>query len=276
MGQMVYLASPIDQAGGRVELKRQRQEVVDLLTDRGWVVYQPQKAWTVPYGAERGPWIRRVNDAAIREADLVVALMPPGVPSIGTPMEVEYAAGLGKPVYVIGADTSWHLAGDDRVMLVDTADEIPKEPVAQTPNRNMKVQALAASAELPTRALPGDAGFDLYVSQDTKIPPGGFVDIPCDVAVQLPPGVWSMLVGRSSTLRKRNLLVNTGIIDAGYRGPLYAGVWNLGSEPVVVEAGDRVAQLIPFPLTAEGIVPEFVPELDESERGNAGFGSTGE
>lgn len=131
---------------------------------------------------------------------------------------------------------------------------------------------------LPTRAHPGDAGFDLYTSEDTHIEPGQFVDVPCDLRIQLPVTMWALVVGRSSTLRKRGLLVPQGVIDSGYRGPIYAGCWNLGHQTVVVALGERIAQLIPLPLTAATLALRSVDQLDElnpGDRGEAGFGSSG-
>lgn len=127
----------------------------------------------------------------------------------------------------------------------------------------------------PSRKYEGDAGFDLYVSSTTQIPYDGFVDVPCGISVELPRDCWAMIVGRSSTVRERKLLVNTGIIDSGYRGPLFAGVWNLGEKATVVRQGERIAQLIPMPLTAARLPLHRVAELGPSDRGTSGFGSTG-
>lgn len=128
----------------------------------------------------------------------------------------------------------------------------------------------------PKQAMPGDAGLDLTVAEAAVIEPGTFADVDLGVSVELPEGVWAMLTGRSSTIRKRGLLVAQGVIDQGYRGPLYAGVWNLTQSLRRLERGDRVAQLIPMPLVADSVVPLRVTELGESERGTQGFGSTGD
>lgn len=145
----------------------------------------------------------------------------------------------------------------------------------------LKVQylhTLTGQPRIPTRAYPDDAGYDLYVSETTTIPPGAFVDIPTGVAVQLPEWAWGMLTGRSSTLRKRGLLVNTGIIDAGYRGELYAGAFNLTQQEVVVEAGDRIAQLIILENSTAVTEMPLIPDeqLDPHDRGTNGFGSSGQ
>jgi dUTP pyrophosphatase len=140
------------------------------------------------------------------------------------------------------------------------------------------LNTLEGQPALPTRAYPDDAGYDLYVSETTEVPPGAFVDIPTGVAMQLPDWSWGMLTGRSSTLRKRGLLVNTGIIDTGYRGELYAGVFNLTKETVVVEVGERIAQIIILTNATRltSVVPLLEGEtLEPHSRGNNGFGSSG-
>ena len=126
---------------------------------------------------------------------------------------------------------------------------------------------------LLSRAYPGDAGFDLFCREEHWIGPGESVDIPLGVRVQLPGGWWGLLTGRSSTLRKRGLLVAQGVIDQGYRGPLYAYVRNMTEEMVRVRDGERLAQLVPLPLFPGTI--ELVEDLEDHERGVSGFGSSG-
>lgn len=128
----------------------------------------------------------------------------------------------------------------------------------------------------PTRGYQGDAGYDLYVSERTVIPYNGIAEVPHGISVQLPPGVWGMLVGRSSTARRRRLLVVQGIIDNGYRGELYCVVQNLSSKGVeVIERGERIAQLLLFDLVSDWVNPERAAELEPSDRGEKAFGSTG-
>ena len=127
----------------------------------------------------------------------------------------------------------------------------------------------------PTRAHDDDAGLDLYVSGAWTIPPGAFVDVDLDVAIKSPPGCWVLLTGRSSTLRRRGLMVNQGVIDPGYIGPLFAGVWNMTGQDVRVEHGERLAQLIVLPNMTEKVRLREVLVLPATERGEKGFGSSG-
>ena len=127
----------------------------------------------------------------------------------------------------------------------------------------------------PTRAYSDDAGFDLYVEGDWVIEPFSFVDVDLNCRIKTPEGTWALLISRSSTLRKRGLLIATGVIDPGYTGPLFAGVFNLTDKPVQVPHGDRLAQLILFNNVSEQYTPLPVAQLPETGRGANGFGSSG-
>ncbi|QLF82741.1 deoxyuridine triphosphatase [Microbacterium phage Cicada] len=131
------------------------------------------------------------------------------------------------------------------------------------------------TARMPIRAHSDDAGFDLFVARETVIPPHGFADVPSGVHIQLPNGYWGMLTGRSSTIRKRGLLVVQGIIDTGYTGELFSAVWNLTDQSVVVEEGDRIAQLIILPNSTANSVLRRTDGLGATGRGDRGFGSSG-
>lgn len=283
MSRLVYVAGPIDQAGPyEAELAQLRTKVKDELSAAGFGTYDP----SLPYqggGFRDAHAIHQINTAALREAAGMVALLPAGVATIGTPMEVQQAHDLGIPVVVIGGAGSVQLMGmgvpaTENVGLAITELRELIEAArwgGQRPDE-IRYTSVALGTELtPTRGHPGDAGFDLYVSKTVEIKIGQFVDVPCGISVQFPPGVWGMITGRSSTLRQRGLLVAQGIIDNGYHGPLYAGVQNLAEEVRYVREGERIAQLIPFPVLADGLDFVRVEKLGESSRGTAGFGSTG-
>ena len=131
------------------------------------------------------------------------------------------------------------------------------------------------SPRVPTKAYPGDTGWDLYVSRDVVIPARSFTDIPTNIAIAMPEGLWGRITGRSSTLRKYGLLVNEGIIDNGYRGELFIGVFNLTNHDRFIPAGTRLAQLI-FHWLIEDLQWELTVVLPPSQRQDKGFGSSGQ
>jgi dUTP pyrophosphatase len=136
--------------------------------------------------------------------------------------------------------------------------------------------ALGEGAKAPYKKHTGDAGWDLYTSEDCVIEAGQTVDVHTNIQIDMPPFLFARIVGRSSTLRKHKLMVNEGIIDNGYTGELFVCVHNLGSEPFHVKKGMRLAQVLFH--TIEDVRWGEVSEIKEADgkRGSAGFGSTGE
>jgi dUTP pyrophosphatase len=138
------------------------------------------------------------------------------------------------------------------------------------------VTRVVGEGKTPVQAHRGDAGYDLYTTEQepVTIEPGQFWRFDCKLEVQPPKGHWMMVVGRSSTFGT-GLLVNIGVIDSGYRGALVVDCRNISREPIVVQPGDRLAQMIPIGLATDHISIERVDSLEPSERGTNGFGSTG-
>ena len=130
----------------------------------------------------------------------------------------------------------------------------------------------AGDANTPSRAYAGDAGFDLVCAESATVEASTTANIPVNLSVELPEGVWAAITGRSSTFR-RGLLTPFSVIDQGYRGPLFVCVYNFTPRPVEVEAGERLAQMIPLPIIHGESVK--VERLADSERGERGFGSSG-
>lgn len=137
----------------------------------------------------------------------------------------------------------------------------------------IKFRRTHPNAKMPKASFTGDAGFDLYTCEDVVIPAGEWRDLPVGIQIQPPEGYWVRLVGRSSTFRRRGLSVIEGVVDNGYRGDIYFGVWNPHDTPITVVAGERIAQAILHPIIHFPWVE--VQQLDESDRQGAGFGSTG-
>lgn len=135
---------------------------------------------------------------------------------------------------------------------------------------------LGEGAKAPFKKHIGDAGWDLYVSRDCVIPQGATVDVHTDIKIDMPPYLYARIVGRSSTLRKHQLMVNEGIIDNGYTGELFVCVHNMGNGPFRVKKGMRLAQVLFH--TIEDVRWSQVDEVKSApgKRGDNGFGSTGE
>lgn len=135
----------------------------------------------------------------------------------------------------------------------------------------MKV-VLDEGAILPKRAHDLDAGYDLFSREDAIISPnsGGVFDTGVHVAI--PEGYVGFLKSKSG-LNVRHSLQSEGVIDSGYTGSITVKLFNHGSEAVEIKKGQKISQLVLLPI----ITPELllVDRLDETERGNGGFGSTG-
>jgi len=147
----------------------------------------------------------------------------------------------------------------------------------------MKMQIKALSRRigrdipLPYYATRGAAAMDLHACIDTPvtIEAGCQAVIPTGLAVAVPEGCVGIIAVRSSMGIRRGISLSNdiGVIDSDYRGPLGIGLRNNTREAYTVEPGDRVAQIMVVPVLCPEI--EVVEELPPTERGEAGFGSTG-
>lgn len=125
-------------------------------------------------------------------------------------------------------------------------------------------------------AKAGDTGLDISINAKDGpivIAPHEFKSIPTGIRVKIPDGHWGLLKARSSAHFKKRLLVIDGVIDEGYTGPLFCMVHNPGIDPVSVYHLERIAQLIIIRCAVPEII--LVDELPNTERGTAGFGSSG-
>lgn len=126
----------------------------------------------------------------------------------------------------------------------------------------------------PFYATPDSAGIDLKASKGIIMNPHERVKIPLGVRVAIPKGHVGLLIGRSSMGAKGIAVSNAvGVIDADYRGEIIALLTNTNNHTVTIMEGDRVAQLLIMPIAQPKIVR--VESLDETTRGEGGFGSTG-
>lgn len=137
------------------------------------------------------------------------------------------------------------------------------------------LQRLHPDAVVPTRAHPGDAGFDLSSVERCEIAPGERTTVGTGLALALPPGFVGLVHPRSGLARQFGVTVANapGTIDAGYRGELRVILVNLGDAPWQCMPGDRIAQLVVTRIPEVDIVE--VGDLPRTHRGDGGFGSTG-
>lgn len=141
---------------------------------------------------------------------------------------------------------------------------------------NIEFKLLHELAQAPKYAHDGDAGADLVCIEDVTLKPGERRLIPTGVAIALPKGYVGLVHPRSGLANKHGIgIVNTpGTIDSGYRGELKICLINLDpSETVSLPAGSRIAQLVIQEVTIAQFVE--VSDLDDTERSDQGFGSTG-
>jgi len=138
------------------------------------------------------------------------------------------------------------------------------------------LQRLDPELAAPSQAHALDAGVDLRARVDLVLKPGERAMIPTGVAVAIPGGFAGLVQPRSGLAARSGLgIVNSpGLIDAGYRGEINVIAINLDpSDPIAIARGDRIAQLVIYPVPA--VRWREVAELPASERGAAGFGSSG-
>lgn len=135
----------------------------------------------------------------------------------------------------------------------------------------MKV-VLEEGAYLPKRAHDTDAGFDLYAREDGHIFPNARAVFDTGVHIAIPEGYEGHIRSRSSMMVKKGCITD-GTIDSGYTGSIGVILFNLSGKLVEIKKGEKIAQIVIEPIFAPDL--EVVEELEATERGNGGFGSTG-
>ncbi len=141
---------------------------------------------------------------------------------------------------------------------------------------NILFKKLRENAVIPQRATAGSAGLDLCACIDSAmtVPGGGHVIVPTGLAIELPEsGLAAMVFARSGLAIKHGLGLLNGVVDSDYRGEICVGIVNQFDEPYVIMPGERVAQLVIMPVCLLPVCQ--VDEIDSTQRGVGGFGSTG-
>lgn len=142
----------------------------------------------------------------------------------------------------------------------------------------LRVRLLDAAARLPAVAHPGeDLGYDVFALESVAVAPGATVRVRTGIAVEArhpqtgePLG---LIVRDRSSVASRGLATTAGVIDAGYRGEILIVMTNLGRETQQLNAGEKIAQMIPVPVLTGPV--QQADTLEDSARTYKGFGSTG-
>lgn len=137
----------------------------------------------------------------------------------------------------------------------------------------IQVKLLSDQAILPTKNTLSDAGWDLYSTDNIEIFPGHRTLVSTDVSMAIPEGYAGLIWPRSGLSAKQGIDVLAGVIDSGYRGEIKVCLLNTGDRPVIIQHGDRIAQMVIQRILQWDL--EAVEELNSSERGDSGFGSSG-
>lgn len=136
----------------------------------------------------------------------------------------------------------------------------------------LKVKKLNPDAKLPLYGHKGDAGMDLFSSLDYVLPKSEIYAVPTGICVEIPKGYVGLIWDKSGvSLKGAHRLA--GVVDAGYRGEIKVVMVNLSQNPFVIEKGMKIAQLLIQTVEEPEIVE--VKDLEDSSRGEGGFGSTG-
>lgn len=147
----------------------------------------------------------------------------------------------------------------------------------QNPSKRIDIQIVKSNpdAVIPTYAHDGDAGMDVYAPSEVTIPAGETVIVPTGLKVAIPIGYEIQVRSRSGMAAKTKLRIANGVgtIDSNYRGEIGVIFDNIGSEDYTINKGDRIAQLVLNEVPIANFIE--VDELDDTNRGEGGFGSSG-
>ena len=142
----------------------------------------------------------------------------------------------------------------------------------------LKIKKVCENAKVPFRATGGSAGLDLCaaIEEPITLKGGATAVIPTGIAIALPSNEYGAFIFPRSGLAVKHgigLLNSVGVVDSDYRGEVMVGVINQISEEYVIQPGERIAQMVIMPVSMMPV--EEVEELDDTVRGDGGFGSTG-
>jgi dUTP pyrophosphatase len=137
----------------------------------------------------------------------------------------------------------------------------------------IKIKKLSENAALPRYAKPGDAGMDFYSNEELTILPNERKLVSTGISMAIPEGYVGLIWDKSGIATKHGIKTMAGVIDSGYRGEVKILVHNLSDQVHKIEKNTKVAQMLIQPIECREVIE--VEELDQTERGEEGFGSTG-
>ena len=146
----------------------------------------------------------------------------------------------------------------------------------------LKVKLLREGAKVPRRAYPTDAGADIFYCPSTLSPRAKFIYptssevLATGIKVEVPEGYMLEVKNKSGIASKKQLLVGACVIDSGYDGEVFVNLHNVGETAQKIIPGDKLAQVVLVPISACGFVTTEEDINQDTERGEGGFGSTGE
>lgn len=165
-----------------------------------------------------------------------------------------------------------HPEATDREAISESVSAVLRGDFEEEDNDCYLLVKLDTGAKMPTRAHYGDAGLDLYSMKSAVVRPHTVELFDTGVHVAIPYGFVGLITSRSGLMTKG--ITSRGTIDSGYRGSIHVALINHTDEDVFVHEGDRISQLVILPCALPE--PLEMDELPETERGENGFGSTGQ
>jgi dUTP pyrophosphatase len=136
-----------------------------------------------------------------------------------------------------------------------------------------KVKKLSPNAIIPIRATEGSAGLDISSIEDTIVPAKEWRAVSTGISISVPIDCYARIAPRSGLTFKKGINVGAGVVDSSYTGEVKVILFNHSNEDFEIKSGDRIAQVIFEKIYINDLIE--VDELDSTERGDNGFGSTG-
>lgn len=137
----------------------------------------------------------------------------------------------------------------------------------------IKIKKVSEDATLPSYHYEGDAAMNLYSVEDFLLKPNEHTGIKTGIAIAVPDGYAGLIWDRSGLSMKHGIKTLGGVVDSGYRGEILVGVINMSKKEYQIQKGDKIAQMLI--QRVENVRVKEVNKLDETQRGEKGFGSSG-